>query len=192
MPDLPLNGVEGDIAAVRESLEHFPNAVLLGHSYGGLVVTHAAEKMDVAHLVYLCSLMPDKAEDQTELLASLPAPALINATRINEADGTFGVDPVASVDAFYHDCDPDEARDYISKTRPQKLDLLPILNSEPAWLSVPSTYVLCTEDRALNPELQSILAKRASSVVEWDVSHSPFLATPDRLVSLLVKLAKDA
>lgn len=191
-PDLPLEGVEGDIDFVRKLLVRVPNSVLLGHSYGGLVVTHAAAEMDVAHLVYLCSLMPDKGEDQTELLTRLPSPALNNATRIDEADGTFYPDPAGGVEAFYHDCDPNEAADYMSKTRPQKIESLPMLNRDPAWRSVLSTYVLCTDDRALNPEIQAILAKRANSVIELDVAHSPFLAIPDRLVKLLWQLAEDS
>lgn len=186
--DLPLAGVSGDIAAARDLIAEHPGAVVLGHSYGGLVITHAAIGEDVSHLVYLAAMMPDEGEEVRAGIESFPPTALQGAMAPQE-DGRIAVDPELSIEAFYHDCDPDEAWRAAAELRPMRMDVFPVLEARPAWRSLPSTYVICSDDRALHPDLQRMYAGRASHSVEWDVAHSPFLAQPERVVSLLADLA---
>jgi len=189
--DLPLNGPRGDIAAARACIEQRPDAVVLGHSYGGFVITHAAAGLNVAHLVYLAAFMPEADENIGATAAAAPRTVLNDAMVVND-DGLVVIDPDLAVDAFYHDCDAAGAGAAVARLRAQKFESYPILDGEPPWRSVPSTYVVCADDRALAPELQRRLAERAERVVEWGGGHSPFLAQPERVAELLIRLAEAA
>ena len=186
--DLPLSGHDGDIEVARNLIASHPGAVVLGHSYGGLVVTHAACGLDVSHLVYLAALMPDRGEQVGELVAEHPSAALGQAIVVGQ-DGRVSIDPELGIEAFYDDCDPARARQATAQLRPQLITEFPILNQDPPWRNVSSTYVVCKDDKAQHPDLQTIFATRASEVVEWDGSHSPFLTRPDTVARLLADLA---
>lgn len=187
--DLPLRGTAGDIAAACERIGQRPGAVVLGHSYGGLVITHAAVGLDVAHLVYLAAMMPDEQEDVAAAIGNAPPATALHNALVAGDDGLISIDPERGVAAFYDDCDPQDARDAALRLRPQLFDGFPKLECAPPWKSVPSTYVICRDDRALHPELQRSFSKRAANAVEWDGAHSPFLAQPQLVVELLMGLA---
>ena len=189
VPELPLCGFAGDVAAASNCIAANPGAVVLGHSYGGLVATHATNSLKVAHMVYLAALMPDKDEDIRATVGLYPSPALEKAW-VWESDGRSSIDPDYAVDAFYHDCDSVTAEDAVSRLRSQVFDeQLPVIKDEPAWRSVPSTYVICLDDRAQNVELQRRFAENAGQVLEWPGSHSPFLSKPELVVNLLANIA---
>ena len=186
--DLPLLGHEGDIEVARELIASHPGAVVLGHSYGGLVITHAVYGLEVSHLVYLAALMPDRGEDLGALVEKHPSAALHQAMVMGE-DGRISMDPELGIEAFYGDCDPQDAASAIERLRPQVFSEFPILDQDPPWRSVPSTYVVCKDDNAQTPSLQAVFAERAAKVVEWDGSHSPFLTRPEAVAKLLANLA---
>ncbi|HIE87373.1 MAG: alpha/beta hydrolase [bacterium] len=185
--NLPLLGPEGDIETARQVINEKPGAVVLGHSYGGLVITHASLRADVSHLVYLSALMPDVDEDINEAVATAPATALETAM-VFEADGSVSINPDLAVDAFYDDCDRNEAADAVARLRPQVLEPFPILSDEPSWKEISSTYVVCKDDKALHPELQSTFARRAENVFELPGAHSPFLSRPGEVAEILLNL----
>ena len=187
--DLPLRGAAGDIAAARECIEQQPGAVVLGHSYGGLVISHATAGLDVAHLVYLAALMPDEGEDIAAKIENAPPATALNNAMVVQNDGLIAIDPALGIEAFYDDCERQDAQDAVSRLRPQLIDGFPALECAPPWKSVPSTYVICRDDRALHPDLQRDFSRRAANVVEWDGAHSPFLARPGQVVELLMGLA---
>ena len=186
--DMPLTGVEDDVQAARQVLTSLPGCVVLGHSYGGLVITHAAVGVDIAHLVYLAALMPDQDEDVNELVSQHPSPALAQAVVVLK-DGRLAIDPELAIPAFYHDCEETAAKTAARTLRPQRFAPFPILREPPAWRRVPSTYVVCEDDRAQHPDLQRVFAARATQTVELAGSHSPFLARPDRVAAVLKGLA---
>ena len=188
--DLPLNGSVGDIAFARERIEQQAGAVVLGHSYGGLVITHAAVGLDIAHLVYLAALMPDEQEDVAATVNDAPPATALNSAMVMGDDGHLSIDQVSGIEAFYHDCEPEDAKDAISRLRPQLVDGFPTLQCAPPWTSVPSTYVICGDDRALHPDLQRDFSKRAANAVEWEGAHSPFLSRPQQVIELLAGLAE--
>ena len=185
--DLPLDGVRNDVDAARGVIEENPGAVVLGHSYGGLVITHAAAGLPVSHLVYLAAMMPDSGEDVLATASESRQNDLSSAFR-PQPDGRVIVDPELSVGVFYHDCDPVDAEQAVARLRPMLMADFPHLD-DPAWKSIPSTYVICSSDRALNPKAQRAFAKRATHQHEWDVAHSPFLNKPELAVELLAELA---
>ena len=160
----------------------------LGHSYGGLVITHAAIGLDVSHLVYLAAMMPELGEDVMATIAASP-PTVLQGAMTPLQDGRIVVDPEHRIEAFYDDCDPAEAQQAAARLRPMLMDSFPVLDKDPAWHSIPCTYVVSRDDKALHPEVQRLHAARATRCVEWDVAHSPFLARPELVVELLDELA---
>jgi pimeloyl-ACP methyl ester carboxylesterase len=105
------------------------------------------------------------------------------------ATGTI-VDRLAAADLFYGDCDPTDTAIAVAQLRP--IASTPIDTSgRPAWRDVPSTYVVCTDDRAVTPPLQRRMARHATHVVEWPTSHSPFLSRPELVVDLIANRARD-
>ena len=187
-PDLPLTGAEDDVAAARSLVASLPGAVVLGHSYGGVVITHACRDLDVSRLVYLCAFMPDRGEDLAALRAAAPpTPALEGAMVVDEQG--LRIDPQRGPAAFYHDCPENLVTAAVARLRPMPGAVLPVLDKAPAWSEVPSTYVVCTDDRAIHRDQQRSFALRATDVVEWPTAHSPFFACPERLVDLLADYA---
>jgi len=113
------------------------------------------------------------------------------AMRIND-DATMTLDLDAAVPVFYADC----AEDDVAAARKQISKQSAVSFGQPlraaAWHDLPSTYVICTEDRAINPEFQRALASRTTTSVDWPTSHSPFFSRPDLLAELLIGLAHES
>jgi pimeloyl-ACP methyl ester carboxylesterase len=197
----PLSDLHGDAARVRETLDQIDGeCVLLGHSYGGAVITEAGTHPAVRHLVYLCAFPLDADEscgtaavEASEALGITHTgrPNLADAVTIN-ADGTASLEPEAAAVCFYNDCDPQTAARAVAQLDPHTMASLTEVPIAVAWRERPSTYVVCTEDLAVHPDLQRAMARRCTSVVEWPTSHSPFLSAPDRVADLLSELARDA
>ena len=183
-PDLPFSGQQDDFQAARALIAGHPGAIVLGHSYGGAVITAACQGLDVSHLVYLCAFVGEPADDTTPVATT---PALRNALR--PADGRLSVDPQLGVEVFYQDCPADAIAAAQLKLRSMVMGDLPAVEGVPAWQVIPSTYVVCTEDNAIPVVDQRALARRCTHVVEWQVSHSPFFAAPQLMVDLLAELA---
>lgn len=183
--DLPFTGFEDDAAAARRSIEAAgSDVVVCAHSYGGIVVSQAASGLtNVERLVFLCALQADQGEDAFELLSTEPS-LLLEALVIDEE--TVTVDPRRVHEVFYGDSDAELAEAIAPRLRPLPVGAgAPVVTVEPAWRAIPSTYVVCTNDRALSPGVQRVLARRAQEVVEWDCDHSPFLTRPRTVAELL-------
>ena len=177
----------GDAAVVTALLDSIDGPKLLcGHSYGGMVISVAAAgRSDVLRLVYLCAFMPDAAESLVQLTGSKPAPW------IQLLDGGFTLpDPAQAADVFYADCDEETAREAVARIRPMAGAGFGQPVAAPAWHGIPSTYVVCTEDRAIPPELQrDVFGPRADEVIELEASHSPFSSQPAAVADLLADRA---
>ncbi|HZP30097.1 MAG TPA: alpha/beta hydrolase, partial [Acidimicrobiia bacterium] len=93
------------------------------------------------------------------------------------------VDPAKAAALFYGDCDDTAAAAAVAQLRPMRGGGQ--LTHPPAWRTIPSTYVVCTNDAALPPAAQRMMAKRADTVVEWPTDHSPFLTRPAELAALV-------
>jgi pimeloyl-ACP methyl ester carboxylesterase len=99
------------------------------------------------------------------------------------------LEPELASAAFYHDCEPEVARDALSRLRPQSLTALQGKVTTTAWREKPTTYVVCTDDRGLTPALQRSNAARIGGSIDWPTSHSPFLSRPDLVADLLIDLS---
>jgi len=203
-PDLPGHGADpgpfadlhGDAARVREVLDGIEgDVVLLGHSYGGAVITEAGVHPAVSHLVYLCALVLDEGEScaaaavgEAAGLSHAGRPNLADAW-VSHPDGTTTLTPEGAAMCLYNDCDSDTVAWAVAHLCPQPMGNLGQAPSAVAWRQRPSTYVVCTDDQAIHPGLQEALACRCTQRHIWETSHSPFASQPDRLATLLVELA---
>jgi pimeloyl-ACP methyl ester carboxylesterase len=189
--ELPFTSLADDAETVARAIERAAQpVVVVGHSYGGSVITAGAGGGDgrpqAAHLVYLAALMPDP--DHPIELSSTTGLTAIKATE----DGEAHVDPAGATAAFYHRSSAEDAAWATSNLRPMPFATL-AESANPAavaWRTVPSTYVLCSDDQIINPEDQRRIAARASRVVELDADHSPFFSRIDDLADVLAETAK--
>ena len=180
-------GLADDAAAVGALIDRLSGpAVLCGHSYGGMVISHAAAaRPRVAALVYLCAFMPAPGESLVSAGGNRPAPWI----RVFE-DGTTLPDPAQAAEVFYADCDAKTARWALERLVPQNAAAFNEPVARPAWLATPSTYIVCAQDQAVPPEMQrAVFAPRAARVLELPASHSPFLSQPKLLADTLAQVA---
>jgi pimeloyl-ACP methyl ester carboxylesterase len=182
--ELPLTGFADDVSAAQvAAVAMGPDTILVGHSYAGLVISEAALGVpSVRRLIYLAALMCQAGEDSSDILARYDSPLLASVTVTETA---VSVDPARARELFYGDSDEETAEELIAKFRPMPLEQM-VQASEPAWKSVPSTYVVCTNDRAVPPEAQRWMASRADEVVEIHTDHSPFVTRPEFLADVMV------
>jgi pimeloyl-ACP methyl ester carboxylesterase len=179
-------GLADDVTAVVRALDTGRGSfVVCGHSYGGFPVTVAAAgRSDVRHLVYVCAFMPDVGESLFTLTSG-PAPWI----QLLEDGRTLpDLERVAAVG--YADCDEQTRAAAVARLRPHVRAPFVEPVGGAAWREIPSTYIVCTEDRSLPVELQrDLFAPRAGFVVELASSHWPFLSQPERIADLLADRA---
>lgn len=191
--DLPLTGLDDDATAVRRALDDWGRrAVLVGHSYAGLVISKAAaDRPDVQHLVYVAAMLIDGGDVYLERMGEFPA-APINDEVELMADGNFVVPTDAAVGCFYNECGRADAEDAARRLRPTAAACLGVATGAEPWRSIPSTYVLCARDRAIHPDFQRWMSTRAGEVVTLDTDHSPFMSSPEPFAELLDGIAASA
>ena len=186
-PDLHRGSLAADTAAVQEAVDGYGGpTVVCGWSYGGAVIT-GLELGPASHLVYLTAFVPDANESCASAIAT--APSLLGSAIRPQDDGTAVIDPTLVDAALWADAPADVAAAARQRLVPQAVAGFTESPARQAWKTVPSTYVLCTQDQAITPDLQRRMAERCREVVEWDCSHSPMLSRPADVVALLDKLA---
>jgi len=198
----PLADLPGDAERVRALLADIAGpVVLVGHSYGGAVVTEAGVAENVVHVVYLCAFAIDETESCATAGAADPEVAAIShegrpdlgaAMQVDRTDGSVTLDPALAPACLYNDCDPETVAWALARLGPESLVSLRQSPTAVAWRTTPSTYVVCADDQAVHPDLQRLLARRCTAAVEWPADHSPFLSFPDLVADLLADLAARA
>lgn len=182
--------VHDDAGCVRAALDSIDEeVVLLGHSYGGAVISEAGLHPNVAHLVFLTAFVLEAGESAQENTLTGGDEASDLGAAIEVGDGVLTIVPDGAAAAFFHDCGPAVARAAIERLRPQSWAALGGKVEAAAWRDKPATYVVCTDDRALPVALQRSNAARVGASVDWPTSHSPFLSRPDLVAELLVELS---
>lgn len=194
--ELPFTGHDDDVEATRAMLDSIEGTkVLVGHSYGGLVISGAGEaRHDLAHVVYLCAFLVQPGEtvfDELGRVADLPSGKMLDAI-VRHDDGTSSIDPDMAGAAFYAQSPPDAARQASARLRPMDGGSTLAKCKGAPWRSVPSTYVLCDLDQAIPIEGQRRMARNTSRSVVFNTDHSPFLSLPEQTARLLIELATAA
>ena len=194
----PLRDLAGDAAYLAEFLRTLSGPiVLVGHSYGGNVISTAAiGNEQVQALVYLNGWMCDEGESQQQLLerfeGSLVGPS-IRPVPFTNPDGSEGTDlylaPEAFREAFAADVDPETAAVMAAAQRPYAVAAFAATPSAPpAWNTLPCWYLLGTEDKAIPPALQRFMAERANAtIVEVPASHVSFVSQPEAATQLILQ-----
>lgn len=185
--DLPLTDLTEDAAAVTAVLDAVDGPViLLGHSYGGAVITVAGNHPSVERLVYLTALGPDAGELGSGGPMTI-GEGFLTTMRVGD-DGVPFIAPEHAAQVFYPDVDPQEAERWAANLRPGHTGGSVIVEAA-AWRSRPSTYVVCTDDPILLVDGQRAVAQRmGADVVEMPGDHSPMVARPRELADILEAL----
>jgi pimeloyl-ACP methyl ester carboxylesterase len=181
-------GLADDVAAVRAALDADPEpAIVVAHSYGGMVVSEAAAGHPaVAGLAYISSFLPEPGQSLADLAASRnPVP-----TRQHD-DGSVSVIDHDLVPRFLHDvADPDLVSRARARLTPQSAAVFGTPVRAAAWQEVPAWYLVCADDRSTDPARQREHAARADRAIELPAGHHPFLSRPDLVAAALEEQAR--
>ncbi|CAN7531507.1 alpha/beta hydrolase [Rhizobium sp. LjRoot98] len=186
----PITSLADDIAATNRVLDLQDGPTLLvGHSYGGMVITEAGRSPIVAGLVYVAAFQPDKGESLLSLASSKPAGGMnIRETK----DGKYVyLDPAAFANDFAADLPKDDAAFLARSQVFASKEAFSARIADPAWKTKPSWAIVATADRSINPELEREMARRAgSTVTEVVSSHAVFSSQPQKVADVIETAAK--
>ena len=190
--DLPLTGLADDAAAVRALLDSLDEpAILVGHSYGGLVISEAAGgRDDVAQLVYVAAVLVGSEESVIDMAGDF-APTPLMEQMEYSPDGSLLFSPQTALDCFYQETPEDVAGPASLRMRPTAAVGMAATPGFDPWKSVPTTYIVCERDRAVSADMQRVMAKKAGRVESIDTDHSPFVSRPEEFHRILVSIAGD-
>jgi len=164
--------------------------ILVGHSYGGAVITEAGNDPKVVGLVYIAAFAPDKGESVFSLIKD-PLPGAPVPPILPPQDGYLLLDKAKFPDSFAGDVDPARAAFMADSQVPWGVEALSGTITEPAWKSKPSWYLVATDDRMIPPPAQRFMSKRAgATVVEVAGSHAIYVSRPEAVANLIVNAAK--
>ena len=188
----PTLSLEGDVAATKGVVDAQNEPVILvGHSYGGAVITEAGNDPNVAALVYIAAFAPDKGESVNTLIEGFPKDAP-GPPILPPQDGFLFLDREKFHDSFAADLDAELAAFMADSQVPWGVDALGGTISEAAWRSNPSWYLIATEDRMIPPQAQREMSERAGTTVEEvAASHSLYVSQPAGVAGLVKKAASE-
>jgi pimeloyl-ACP methyl ester carboxylesterase len=187
----PTVSLAGDVAATKLVLAAQDRPVILvGHSYGGVVITEAGTDPKVAALVYIAAFAPDRGESVASLIKNPPPGAPVPPI-LPPQNGYLLLDKAKFHASFAADVDADRAAFLADAQVPWGLEALGGPISEPAWKTKPSWYLVASEDRMIPPAAQRQMAQRAgSTVVEARGSHAIYESQPSAVAALIAAAAK--
>ena len=180
-----------DVAATKRAIASQNGPVILvGHSYGGAVITEAGTDPKVVGLVYVAAFAPDKGESVATLIKD-PVPGAPVPPILPPVDGYLLLDKAKFPASFAGDVSPEKAAFMADAQVPWGVNALNGTISEPAWKTKPSWYLLTTDDKMIPPVAQRLMAKRAgATVVEVKASHAIFVSQPQAVASVIEKAAQ--
>ena len=182
----PTQSLEGDVAATREIIDQQDGpVVLVGHSYGGAVITEAGTDPNVAALVYIAAFAPDAGESVNTLIADPPPGAPVPPI-LPPKDGFLFLDRDKFPASFAGDLPAEQAAFMADSQVPWGVNALSGSITDPAWRTKPSWYMITTQDRMIPPPAQHAMSERAgSTVVEIAASHSVYVSQPGPVAGLI-------
>jgi pimeloyl-ACP methyl ester carboxylesterase len=187
----PTASLADDVAITKRTIaaQNGP-VILVGHSYGGAVITQAGNDPKVVGLVYVAAFAPDKGESVSTLIKDPPPGAPVPPI-LPPQDGYLFLDKAKFAASFAADVSPDAAAFMADSQVPWGVEALSGTISEAAWRAKPSWYVVSTEDKMIPPDAQRAMSKRAgSTVVEVKGSHSVYVSQPRAVASVIENAAK--
>ena len=187
----PTTTLADDVAVTKRAIAQQDGpVVLVGHSYGGVVVSEAGTDPKVQSVVYIAAFAPDKGESVQSLIAN-PPPGAPQPPILPPQDGFLFLDRAKFAASFAGDVPPDEADFMADSQVPWGVEALAGAVSEPAWKSKPSWYLVATEDHMIPPPAQQMMAKRAgATVVEVAGSHAIYVSQPEAVAKIIGQAAQ--
>jgi pimeloyl-ACP methyl ester carboxylesterase len=188
----PTTSLAADVAATKQVLASQASPVILvGHSYGGVVITEAGNDPKVAALVYIAAFAPDKGESVASLIKDPPPGAPVPPI-LPPQDGYLFLDQDRFAESFAADVAPEKAAFMASSQVPWGLDALNGAVTTPAWKSKPSWYLVATQDRMIPPPAQRAMAQRVgATVAETVASHALYVSKPQDVAAIIEKAARE-
>jgi pimeloyl-ACP methyl ester carboxylesterase len=187
----PTTSLADDVVAAKRVIaaQNGP-VVLIGHSYGGVVITEAGNDPSVTGLVYIAAFAPDKGESVAALIKDPPPGAPVPPI-LPPQDGFLFLDKAKFAAAFAADVEKGKADFMANSQVPWGVKALEGTISQPAWKTKPSWYLIATEDKMIPPPAQHFMSKRAGSkVVEVKGSHAVYVSKPEAVAALIEKAAQ--
>ena len=187
----PTTSLVDDVAVTKRTLAAQDGPVILvGHSYGGVVITEAGNDPRVAGLVYIAAFAPDTGESVASLIQNPPPGAAVPPI-LPPRDGYLFLDPSRFAASFAADVPPAEAAFMADSQVPWGLEALNGGVTQPAWKTKPSWYLVATDDKMIPPDAQRAMARRAgTTVVEVKGSHAVYVSQPQAVTSIIEQAAK--
>lgn len=189
--EMPLTSLADDATRLKKMIAQQKGSVLLvGHSYGGAVISEAGNAPNVAGLVYIAAFAPDAGESPGGITQANPPAAIANV--VPDSDGYLWVKPDQYRDSFCHDLTEEEA---LVMAVTQKAPVGSTFGdpvSDPAWKRKPSWYQISSQDRMIHPENQKMMSARlnAKKVITLDASHASLASRPKEVAALIVEAAQ--
>ncbi len=189
----PTISLADDVAVTKRTIANQNGPVILvGHSYGGAVITEAGNDPKVVGLVYVAAFAPDKGESVSTLIAN-PPPGAPQPPILPPQDGYLFLDKAKFPASFAGDVKPDAAAFMADSQVPWGVEALNGKINEPAWKTKPSWYLLTTEDKMIPPDAQRMMSKRTgATVIEVKGSHAIYVSRPQDVAALIEKAAQGA
>ncbi|WP_329259288.1 alpha/beta hydrolase [Streptomyces sp. NBC_01478] len=186
----PTLSLEGDVATTKRVLDAQDGpTVLVGHSYGGAVISEAGTHANVSALVYIAAFAPDKGESVNTLIADPPPGAPVPPI-LPPVDGFLFLDREKFAASFAGDLPAADAQFLADSQVPWGVDALAGAVTEPAWQTRPSFYLVATDDRMIPPPAQRVMAERAgATVTETAGSHAVYVSKPAEVAAFIAKAA---
>ena len=194
----PLADLATDAAAVSAVLAKFRRPiVLVGHSYGGAVISEADLTGDdegagstVFHLVYLAAFVLDAGESVISLTGTMPEARTALGAAMVIADGSSTIDPEQAHGALYNRCDPMMTPASVARLCPQPFATFTQEATRASWRQIPSTYVRCLDDQAVAVAHQDVMAARCGTVETLNTDHSPFISMPVETAEIIARIVR--
>lgn len=187
----PTTSLADDVAATRQVIAQASGPVILvGHSYGGVVITEAGNDPKVSKLVYITAFAPDKGESVSSLIANPPPGAPVPPI-LPPQDGFLFLDRTKFAASFAGDVSAEKAAFLADSQVPWGIKALEGKVTEPAWRKKPSWYLVATDDRMIPPPAQQMMAQRAgATVVESKGSHAVYVSRPEAVATIIKSAAR--
>ncbi|MEE1805419.1 alpha/beta fold hydrolase [Streptomyces sp. BE133] len=187
----PTLSLDGDVAATRQVIDRVPGPVtLVGHSYGGVVITEAGNHEKVTSLVYIAAFAPDKGESVSTLIADPPPGAPVPPI-LPPDQGFLFLDRDKFTDSFAADLPRAQAEFMADSQVPWGVDALGGAVAQPAWRTKRSWYLIATDDRMIPPPAQHAMSERiGAQTVEVAGSHSVYVSQPAAVADFIKEAAR--